>query len=103
MGNETLNRFYSFHYLLPFILVFLSLVHLILLHINGSSNLLGVETIKENFITFNPLFTVKDFFGFTIFVVILLFFIFFMPNYLGHTDNYIQANPLVTPLHIVPE
>jgi len=62
-----------------------------------------VETIKENFITFNPLFTIKDFFGFIIFLIFLLFFVFFMPNYLGHTDNYIQANSLVTPLHIVPE
>lgn len=103
VGNETLNRFYSFHYLLPFILVFLSIVHLLILHINGSSNPLGIETIKSNYITFHPLFTIKDFFGFTIFIIFFLFFIFFYPNYLGHTDNYIQANALVTPLHIVPE
>lgn len=103
VGNETLNRFYSFHYLFPFILVFLSLIHLIILHINGSSNPLGIETIKSNYITFHPSFTIKDFFGFSIFIIIFLFFVFFYPNYLGHTDNYIQANPLVTPLHIVPE
>jgi len=103
VGNETLNRFYSFHYLLPFILVFLSIVHLLILHINGSSNPLGIETIRSNYITFHPSFTIKDFFGFSIFIIFFLFFIFFYPNYLGHTDNYIQANPLVTPLHIVPE
>jgi len=103
VGNETLNRFYSFHYLLPFILVFLSIVHLLILHINGSSNPLGIETIRSNYITFHPSFTIKDFFGFVIFIIFFLFFIFFYPNYLGHTDNYIQANPLVTPLHIVPE
>jgi len=97
VGNETLNRFYSFHYLFPFILVFLSLIHLIILHINGSSNPLGIETIKSNYITFHPSFTIKDFFGFSIFIIIFLFFVFFYPNYLGHTDNYIQANPLVTP------
>jgi len=83
--------------------VFLSLIHLIVLHIKGSSNPLGIETIKSNYITFHPSFTIKDFFGFSIFIIFFLFFIFFYPNYLGHTDNYIQANPLVTPLHIVPE
>ena len=103
VGTETLNRFYSFHYLFPFILVFLSIIHLLILHINGSTNPLAIETNKYNQITFHPYFTIKDLLSFFIFLIFYLYFVFFEPNLLGHTDNYIQANPLVTPTHIVPE
>jgi ubiquinol-cytochrome c reductase cytochrome b subunit len=102
VGNPTLNRFYSLHYLLPFVLAALALVHLALLHVDGSSNPLGVET-KVDKISFYPYFYVKDFFGFLILMTVFTFFVFFYPNYLGHTDNYIPANPMVTPVHIVPE
>lgn len=103
VGNETLNRFYSFHYLFPFIIVFLSIIHLLILHINGSTNPLFTETLKSNKITFHPYFTIKDLLSFFIFLFFYLYFVFFAPNVLGHTDNYIEANPLVTPTHIVPE
>jgi len=102
IGNATLNRFFSFHYLLPFAIAGLSLVHLVLLHQNGSTNPLGVEA-KADFLPFYPYFYVKDLFGFLILMTVFLGFIFFSPNTLGHPDNYTPANPLVTPLHIVPE
>jgi ubiquinol-cytochrome c reductase cytochrome b subunit len=88
VSNATLNRFFSLHYLLPFVICGLTLVHLSLLHKDGS---------------FYPYFYVKDLFSFFIFAVIFSLFVFFSPNSLGHPDNYIIANPLVTPAHIVPE
>jgi ubiquinol-cytochrome c reductase cytochrome b subunit len=102
VDNPTLNRFYSLHYLLPFIIVALVFLHLIFLHYNGSTNPLGIEA-KIDRITFHPYFYVKDLFAFFCFIFIFGFFVFFAPNYLGHPDNYIPANPLVTPIHIVPE
>lgn len=102
MCGATLTRFYSLHYLLPFILVALSFVHIILLHENGSNNPLGLGFNVDG-ITFGPYFLVKDFFGLCVFLLIYILFAFFKPNYLGHTDNYIMANSLVTPEHIVPE
>ena len=104
VDNPTLNRFYALHYLLPFIIVALVLLHIITLHKHGSNNPTGIEVKKKSdTISFHPYYTVKDFFGFGVFFIIYAYFIFFEPNYLGHPDNYIPANPMVTPTHIVPE
>jgi ubiquinol-cytochrome c reductase cytochrome b subunit len=102
VSNPTLNRFYSLHYLFPFIISGLTIVHLSLLHKDGSNNPLGINQNVDT-ISFYPYFYVKDLFSFFIFVFIFSFFVFFYPNVLGHPDNYIPANPLVTPPHIVPE
>jgi len=102
VDNATLNRFFSLHYLLPFIILALSFIHLIFLHEFGSNNPLGVA-LKADFIPFTPYYTIKDLFGVILFLIFAGFFIYFAPNYLGHPDNYILANPLVTPTHIVPE
>jgi len=102
VDNATLNRFFSLHYLLPFLIAGLVLVHLTLLHQNGSTNPLGIETNLDK-ISFYPYFYVKDLFGFICLMVLFTFFVYFSPNTLGHPDNYIVANPMVTPAHIVPE
>jgi len=100
--NPTLNRFFSLHYLLPFIIAGLAGLHLVLLHQEGSNNPLGINSKLER-IPFLPYFYVKDFFGFLLFVLFFSFFVVYAPNYLGHPDNYIEADPMVTPAHIVPE
>lgn len=102
VDNPTLNRFFSLHYTLPFIIAALALVHLVLLHIDGSSNPLGVDT-KVDKIGFYPYCYVKDLFVFLVLVGILSGFVFFSPNLLGHPDNYIGADSMQTPAHIVPE
>jgi len=102
VGNPTLNRFFSIHYLLPFAIAGLVLVHLNLLHRNGSNNPLGIYTNAET-VDFYPYFYVKDLFSILILVFVFSFFVFFAPNMLGHSDNYILGNPMVTPAHIVPE
>ncbi len=102
VDNPTLNRFFSLHYLLPFLIVALVLIHLLLLHVEGSNNPLGV-TSYNNTISFFPYFYVKDLFGFVTLIFFFCFFVFFYPNIIGHPDNYIAANPMVTPAHIVPE
>ncbi len=102
VGNATLNRFFSLHYLMPFVIVGLVIVHLALLHKEGSNNPLGINTNVDT-IPFYPYFYVKDLFAFFIFAFVFAFFVFFYPNVLGHSDNYIPANPLSTPAHIVPE
>lgn len=102
VANATLNRFFSLHYLLPFILAALVLVHLIALHDEGSSNPLGVSADIDK-IPFHPYYTSKDLFGFLVFGILFSYFVYFAPNFLGHADNYIPANPLVTPPSIVPE
>ena len=102
VDNPTLNRFFSLHYLVPFLIAGLALLHLILLHQPGSNNPLGIDAIYDR-IPFYPYFYVKDLFGFFLFVLMFSFFVIYAPNYLGHPDNYIEANPLVTPAHIVPE
>lgn len=103
INNATLNRFFSLHYLLPFIIAVLSAYHIYQLHKSGSSNELGIRSHYLNKISFFPYFLVKDLFG--LFVVLFAFFIFvfFFPEAFNHSDNYIKANPLVTPAHIVPE
>jgi ubiquinol-cytochrome c reductase cytochrome b subunit len=102
VDNPTLNRFFSLHYLLPFLIVAVVFLHLILLHQQGSNNPLGISSIFDR-IPFYPYFYVKDLFGFLLFVLFFSFFVIYAPNFLGHPDNYIEANPLVTPAHIVPE
>ncbi len=103
VDNPTLNRFFSLHYLLPFIIVGLVILHIWALHTHGSNNPTGVSLKNKDMIPFHPYYTVKDFVGFGIYFLIFAYFIFYKPNLLGHPDNYIPANPLVTPAHIVPE
>jgi ubiquinol-cytochrome c reductase cytochrome b subunit len=102
VDNATLNRFFSFHYLLPFLIVGAVLAHLAVLHQNGSNNPLGVQAAIDK-IPFYPYFIVKDLFSWVVAFIFYFGFVFFAPNYLGHTDNYIEANAMVTPSHIVPE
>jgi len=102
VGKPTLNRFFSLHFFLPFIISGLSLLHLALLHKDGSSNPIGSNKNLDT-IPFYPYFYVKDLLSFFIFLFFYLLLIFFYPNLLGHPDNYILANSLVTPAHIVPE
>lgn len=105
VDNPTLNRFFALHYLMPFVIVGLVAIHLIALHKFGSSNPTGLEVKdkRKETIPFHPYYTVKDFFGIGVFLIIFCYFVFNVPNYLGHPDNYTPANPMVTPAHIVPE
>nr|WCH57853.1 apocytochrome b [Caulacanthus ustulatus] len=102
VDNATLNRFFSLHYLLPFVIAAISLIHITTLHQDGSGNPLGIDS-KVDKINFYPYFIIKDFLGFVIFTIFFSLFVYFHPNALGHPDNYIEANPMVTPAHIVPE
>ena len=102
VDNATLNRFFSLHYLLPFLIAALVAVHFIALHQHASNNPLGISSNIDK-IPFHPYFTYKDVFGFFLFGIFFAYFVYFDPNVLGHPDNYIPANPLVTPAHIVPE
>jgi len=104
VDNPTLNRFFSLHYLLPFVIVGVVVLHIVALHRFGSNNPLGIDVRgKQDSIPFHPYYTVKDAFGLGVFLTIFAAVVFFMPNAMGHPDNYIPANPLVTPAHIVPE
>ena len=102
VDNATLNRFFSFHYLLPFLIVACSIVHIAVLHQNGSNNPLGISGSVDK-IPLYPYFVFKDLFSLIAFAIIYFLFVYFAPNYLGHTDNYIEANAMVTPAQIVPE
>jgi ubiquinol-cytochrome c reductase cytochrome b/c1 subunit len=104
IGNPTLNRFFSLHYLIPFIIFGVVILHIWALHVPGNNNPSGLAVQdKKDTIPFHPYYTVKDGFALTIFLILFSYFVFFAPNVLGHADNYIPANPLVTPAHIVPE
>jgi ubiquinol-cytochrome c reductase cytochrome b subunit len=103
VDNATLNRFFSLHYLLPFAIAAGVLLHIAELHREGSNNPLGIHGKDVDKVTFYPYFYVKDFFFFWAFIFIFSYFVFMDPNVLGHPDNYIEANPMVTPAHIVPE
>ncbi|WP_315741696.1 MULTISPECIES: cytochrome c1 [unclassified Bradyrhizobium] len=104
VGNPTLNRFFSLHYLLPFLIAGVVVLHVWALHVVGQNNPAGVEPKTEkDMVPFTPYATIKDFFGVACFLIFYSWFIFYMPNYLGDADNYIPANPGVTPAHIVPE
>jgi ubiquinol-cytochrome c reductase cytochrome b/c1 subunit len=102
VDNPTLNKFFSIHYLLPFAILGMVVVHIILLHENGSNNPLGIRATTDQ-LAFTPYSTYKDLYTIIGFTIFFGFFVFFMPNALGHPDNYIPANPMVTPPHIVPE
>src|SRR6201746_2850125 len=102
VNNATLNRFFSLHYLLPFVLAALAIMHLMTLHTNGSSNPLGVSSNADK-LPMHPYFIFKDLVTIFLFFLILAVFVFYMPNALGHSDNYIPANPMQTPASIVPE
>jgi len=104
VDNATLNRFYSLHYLFPFLIVGVVILHIWALHVHGSNNPTGLDTKgPQDTISFHPYYTVKDAFGIGVFGIFFALFLFLMPNVLGHPDNYIEADPLVTPPHIVPE
>ncbi|MBX3594111.1 cytochrome b N-terminal domain-containing protein [Sphingomonas sp.] len=102
--NASLNRFFSLHYLLPFVIAGVVILHIWALHIPGSSNPTGVEVKDEqDTVPFHPYYTAKDGVGVGVALLVFAALIFYMPNLLGHPDNYIPANPLSTPAHIVPE
>ncbi len=104
VDNPTLNRFFALHYLLPFVIFAVVFLHIWALHVTGSNNPLGIDVKSDqDTVPFHPYYTMKDAFGIVVFLTIYVAFSFFMPNSLGHPDNYIPANPLVTPAHIVPE
>ena len=104
VGNPTLNRFYALHYLLPFVIVAVVMLHLIALHRFGSNNPLGIDMKgPQDTLPFHPYFTIKDLFGLAVFLLVYSFFVFYAPNFLASSDNYIPANPMQTPNHIVPE
>ena len=105
VDNPTLNRFFALHYLLPFVLAAIVGLHVWALHVTGQNNPTGVEVKKpeKETVPFTPFATIKDTVGLGAFLVLYAWLTFFVPNYLGHPDNYIEANPLVTPPHIVPE
>ncbi len=104
VDNATLNRFFALHYLLPFIIFALVFLHLVALHSSKSNNPLGIDVKgPQDTLPFTPYYTVKDLFGLGVFLLVYLAFVFFSPNFFGEPDNYIKANPMVTPPHIVPE
>ncbi len=105
IGDATLNRFFSLHYLLPFVIAGIVVLHVWALHVPGNNNPTGVsvKNVKKDTLPFHPYYTVKDGFAILLFFVLFATFVFFLPNELGHADNFIQANPAQTPAHIVPE
>ncbi len=110
VGDPTLNRFFSLHYLLPFLIAGLVIVHIWAFHATGNNNPSGVDVrrgskaeAQKDTLPFWPYFVIKDLFALALVLVIFFAIVGFMPNYLGHPDNYLEANPLQTPAHIVPE
>ena len=104
VGNPTLQRFFSLHYLLPFVIAGVVVLHVWALHVVGQNNPAGIEPRGDkDTVPFTPYATIKDSFGILCFMLFFAYFVFYIPNYLGHADNYIPANPAVTPAHIVPE
>ena len=104
VDDPTLNRFFSLHYLLPFLIAAVVGLHIWALHVPGNNNPVGVEVkSKADTVPFHPYYTVKDGFAIVVFVILFAVFVFYQPDALGHADNFIPANPLVTPSHIVPE
>jgi ubiquinol-cytochrome c reductase cytochrome b subunit len=110
VDNPTLQRFFSLHYLLPFVIAALVAVHIWAFHTTGNSNPTGVEVrrdslavAKKDTLPFWPYYVIKDLFALSFILTIFAAFVWFMPDYLGHPDNYTEANPLMTPAHIVPE
>lgn len=102
VSNATLNRFFSLHYLFPFILALLAIIHIVLLHENGSNSPIGINPNSDK-IPFHSYYSSKDIYGFILLFILLSILVFYIPNTLGDPENYIKANPLVTPVHIMPE
>lgn len=102
MSNATLNRFFSLHYLMPFVLAVLAIIHLIALHEEGSNNPIGVKPDADK-VHFHYYYALKDLYGAVVLAVVLSIIVFFYPYILGDAENFKQANPLVTPVHIKPE
>ncbi len=105
IGDPTLNRFFSLHYLLPFVIAGIVVLHIWALHVPGNNNPTGVSVkdVKKDTLPFHPYYTVKDGFAIVVFLILFAYFVFYAPNALGHADNSVEANPLQTPSHIVPE
>ena len=105
VDNPTLTRFFSLHYLLPFLILGLVILHIWALHVPGNNNPIGIDIKKpsNDTVPFHPYIVIKDLFALILFLIVFAFFVFYSPNILGHADNYIEADPLVTPAHIVPE
>jgi ubiquinol-cytochrome c reductase cytochrome b subunit len=104
VDNPTLQRFFSLHYLLPFVIAGVVILHIWALHVPGNNNPLGIDVKgPQDTLPFHPYYTVKDLFYLSLFLILFAAFVFYAPNYLGHSINYIEADPLVTPPHIVPE
>ena len=104
VDNPTLNRFFSLHYLMPFLIAGVVVLHIVALHRFGSNNPIGIDAKgPQDTIPFHPYYTIKDLFGVAVFLLLLAGAVFFFPNAMGHPDNYIPANPMQTPAHIVPE
>jgi ubiquinol-cytochrome c reductase cytochrome b subunit len=104
VGNPTLNRFFSLHYLLPFVIAAVVVLHIWALHVPGNNNPIGVSVkSSRDTVPFHPYYTMKDSFAVVVFCIPFAWFVFFGPNLLGNPDNFIQANPLQTPADIVPE
>lgn len=104
VGNPALNKFFSLHYLLPFVIAGVVFLHIWALHIPGSNNPMGIDVKgPQDTVPFHPYYTSKDLFGLAVGIAIFCVFVFFLPNAMGHPDNYTPANPLATPAHIVPE
>ena len=104
VDNPTLNRFFSLHFLLPFVILGVVVLHIAALHVTGSNNPTGIEPKgPQDTLPFHPYYTMKDTFGLAVCLILFSIMVFFAPNFMGHADNYIPANPLVTPSHIVPE
>jgi ubiquinol-cytochrome c reductase cytochrome b/c1 subunit len=104
VGAPTLNRLYALHYLLPFVILGLVMLHIWALHMPGNNNPTGIEVKSPNeTVPFHPYYTIKDGFALVMFIILFAAVVFYAPNWLGHPDNYIPANPLQTPPHIVPE
>ena len=102
VNNATLNRFFSLHYLFPFVLAGLIIIHLVLLHSTGSNNPVGLSSSSDK-VPFHSYFITKDVYGFMLLLSLISIFVFYYPNVLGDPENFISANPLVTPVHIMPE
>ena len=104
VDNALLNRFFALHYLFPFLIVGVVILHIVALHTHGSNNPLGIDRKgPQDSIPFHPYYTIKDLFGLSFVLTIFAAVVFYAPDYLGHPDNYIPADPLKTPAHIVPE
>nr|AMK01493.1 cytochrome b [Mitrocomella polydiademata] len=102
VSNATLNRFFSLHYLFPFVLALLAIIHVVLLHEGGSNSPIGINPNADK-IPFHSYFSAKDLYGFVLLFILITILVFYIPNTLGDPENYIKANPLVTPVHIMPE